>query len=96
MCIDFIEKEFYLLIELFSKLRTLAVVRLGLAATSRYDQRIVMYAFEYVLWLIETGSTHSSECDSRCNEQAQVSGPLTLRVLTVASEVHIAARKLKL
>ena len=96
LCIDFVEKEFYLLIELFSKLRTLTTVRLGLAATSRYNQRIVMYALEYVFWLIETESTCSSECDSRCNEQAWVSEPLMLRVLATASGVPSAARKLEL
>ena len=92
--IDFVEKEFYLLIELFSKLRILAAVRLDLTTTSRHDQRVVVYAFEYVFWLIETGSTRNSECDSCCNEQAQVSEPLTLRVLAAASRVLAAARKL--
>ena len=91
-----VEKEFYLLTGLFSKLRILAAVRLGFTATSRYDQRIVMYALEYVFWLIETGSTRSSEYDSRCNEQARVSEPLTLRVLAAVGGVPAVARKLEL
>ena len=37
-----------MLIELFSKLSTLAAVGLDLAAMSRYDQGIVMYALECV------------------------------------------------
>ena len=51
---------------------------------------------EICVWLFETGSTHCSECDYRCNEQARVSDPLTLRVLTVVSRVLATARKLEL
>ena len=46
--------------------------------------------------LFETESTYCSECDSRCNEQAQVNKPLKLRVLAAVSWVRAAARKLKL
>ena len=31
------------------------------------------------VWLFETGSTRYSECESRCNEQAQVSKLLMLK-----------------
>ena len=48
------------------------------------------------VWLFETGSTRCSACDSRYNEWAQVSEPLTLRVLVVASEVLATVRKLEL
>ena len=51
---------------------------------------------EICVWLFEKGSTRCSECDYRCNEQAQVSEPLTLRVLAVASGVLTTARKLEL
>ena len=52
--------------------------------------------FGTYVWLFETESTCCSECDSRCNEQAQVSEPLMLRVLAVASGILATARKLEL
>ena len=52
--------------------------------------------FGICVWLFKTGSTRCNECDSRYNEQAQVSEPLTLRVLTVASRVLTTAIKLEL
>ena len=48
------------------------------------------------VWLFETESTRSSECDSRCNEQARVGEPLTLRVLAAMSGVLATVRKLEL
>ena len=51
---------------------------------------------EICVWLFETGNTRCSECDSRYNEQARISEPLTLRVLTAASGVLAVARKLEM
>ena len=48
------------------------------------------------IWLFETESTRCSECDTRCNEQAQVSEPFMLKVLAVVGGVLATARKLKL
>ena len=48
------------------------------------------------VWLFETRSTHYSDCGSRCNEQAWISEPLTLRVLAAVSGVLTLARKLEM
>ena len=44
------------------------------------------------VWLFETGSTRCKKCDSRYNEQAQVSELLMLSVLTIASRVLAVAK----
>ena len=46
------------------------------------------------VWLFETRSTRCNECDYRCNEQARVSEPLTLRVLAARSGVLAAEARI--
>ena len=47
--------------------------------------RIVNFALRFVIWLIETESTRSSEYGSHCNELARVGKPYILKFIVAAS-----------
>ena len=68
-------------------LRALATASVGLAATSKLGLRIVNFALRFVIWLIETGSTHCSEYGSHYNKLAQVEKPQILKFVVAASLV---------
>ena len=53
-------------------------------------------SLDFMLCLAETESTHSSECDSRCNEQLGLVSPWCWRALAATSGVFASARRLRI